>query len=145
MTTEMLTNVAVPSIEDDGRNSLISSKLQSSKECSLDENDEVNVSNSWRNDSNAEAFDEDFSEEEEDDYSDDFTDEDEEAAEEWLNRYYMKQRGLPEILATLPSTIKISRIPETQEDKLRREEKAKEELGTINPDLMSTVFNQPLL
>ena len=125
---EMLTSVAVPNIEDDGRNSQISSKPQSSKECSLDENDEVNVSNSWRNDSNAEAFDEDFSDEE-DDYSDDFTDVDEEAAEEWLNRYYMKQRGLPEILASLPSTIKISRIPETEEDKLRREEKAKEELG----------------
>merc|ERR1711915_642878 len=75
----------------------------------------------------------DFDEDEEDDFSDegDYSDdyEDEEAAEEWLTRYYLRQRGLPEALANLPSTIKISVVPETEEDRQRREEKQREELG----------------
>merc|ERR1711915_202460 len=109
--------------------------IQDNENCTLDEQPhegeglvetEANISNktaSWRDSStNQDEFDED-----EDDYSDDY--EDEEAAEEWLTRYYLRQRGLPEALANLPSTIKISVVPETEEDRQRREEKQREELA----------------
>ena len=103
--------------------------------CTLDEEAEspekeketLDVSASWRNESINDEFDEDeedYSDEEDEDY-----DVDEEAAEEWLNRYYLRQKGLPAALACLPSSIKISVVPETEEDKLRREEKQREELG----------------
>ena len=113
--------------------------------CSLDEEpecsdnlpqgqDSLNISSNWRDESLKDDFDED-----EDDFSeedDDYDDEEEEAAEEWLNKYYLRQRGLPAALSCLPSSIKISLVPETLEDKLRREEKQREELGntliTIN-------------
>merc|ERR1711915_1133242 len=70
----------------------------------------------WRDSTtNQDEFDEDEEDDfsDEDDYSDDY--EDEEAAEEWLTRYYLRQRGLPEALANLPSTIKISVVPEKEE------------------------------
>merc|ERR1719450_1181974 len=100
------------------------------KVCTLDEepenptterNDLSNVS--WREDSINDDFDED-----EEDYSDE-DDEDEEAAAEWLRRYYLRQRGLPEALASLPSTIKVSLVSETEEDRLRREEREREQIA----------------
>ena len=107
------------------------------KECTLDEepdnvtterNDMSNAS--WREDTTSDDFDED-----EEDYSDDYDenysedDEDEEAAAEWLRRYYLRQRGLPEALASLPSTIKVSLVAETEEDRIRREEREREQIG----------------
>merc|ERR1719312_1266622 len=101
--------------------------IQDNENCTLDEEPhegldlvetEANISNmsaSWRDSStNQDDFDEEEEEDfsDEDDYSDDY--EDEEAAEEWLTRYYLRQRGLPEALANLPSTIKISVVPETE-------------------------------
>jgi len=113
--------------------------IMRNEECTLDEEPqegvdekEANISNmsaSWRDSSkNYDDFeDDDEGLSDEEDYSDDY--EDEEAAEEWLTRYYLRQRGLPEALANLPSTIKISVVPETEEDKQRREEKQREELA----------------
>ena len=37
--------------------------------------------------------------------------------------------GLPEVLASLPNTIKVSLVPETEEDRARREQKQRDELG----------------
>merc|ERR1712025_1544729 len=100
------------------------------EECTLDEepdnvtterNDLSNAS--WWEDTTSDDFDED-----EEDYSDDYDencsedDEDEESAAEWLRRYYLRQRGLPEALASLPSTIKVSLVAETEEEKRREEE-----------------------
>ena len=106
------------------------------EDCSLEETvdlknrtgDAGNTSASWRDESINDDSDEDedgTDGEDEDDYSD----EDEEAAEEWLKRYYMRQRGLPEVLASLPNTIKVSLVPETEEDRVRREQKQRDELG----------------
>jgi len=107
------------------------------EECTLDEepdnviterNDLSNAS--WREDTTSDDFDED-----EEDYSDDYDenysddDEDEEAAAEWLRRYYLRQRGLPEALASLPSTIKVSLVAETEEDRIRREEREREQIA----------------
>merc|ERR1712048_900637 len=98
------------------------------EECTLDEepdnvtterNDLSNAS--WREDTASDDFDED-----EEDYSDDY---DEEAAAEWLRRYYLRQRGLPEALASLPSTIKVSLVAETEEDRIRREEREREQIA----------------
>merc|ERR1712098_174090 len=107
--------------------------IQDNENCTLDEEPHegldlvetwANISNmsaSWRDSStNQDDFDEEEDFSDEDDYSDDY--EDEEAAEEWLTRYYLRQRGLPEALANLPSTIKISVVPETEEDRQRKEE-----------------------
>merc|ERR1712126_502090 len=38
-------------------------------------------------------------------------------------------RGLPEALASLPSTIKVSLVSETEEDRLRREEREREQIA----------------
>merc|ERR1719175_180436 len=123
-------------------NEKILDPIKSNEECTLDEEPQEgvaeskaanisNISASWRDSStNYEDFeDEDDGEglSDEEDYDEDY--EDEEAAEEWLTRYYLRQRGLPEALANLPSTIKISVVPETEEDKQRREEKQREELA----------------
>ena len=77
--------------------------IMRNEECTLDEEPqegvdekEANISNmsaSWRDSSKNYDDDEGLSDEE--DYSDDY--EDEEAAEEWLTRYYLRQRGLPEV------------------------------------------------
>ena len=92
--------------------------------CSLEENEE-DFKSSWRDESIA---DDDDTEDDECDWSD----EDEEAAEEeWLRRQELRDRGLPEVLASLPSTIKVSLVRETKEEKQRREEKARAELGRL--------------
>jgi len=121
--------------------------------CTLDEEPheglaetEANISNmsaSWRDSStNQDDFDEDEEDDfsDEDDYSDDY--EDEEAAEEWLTRYYLRQKGLPEALANLPSTIKISVVPETEEDRQRREEKQREELARRKEEFRKKMTQQ---
>ena len=94
--------------------------------CSLEEENEedVHFKSSWRDD-------ESISDDEDTENEDDWSDEDEEAAEEWLRRQELRDRGLPEVLASLPSTIKVSLVPETKEDKQRREEKARAELGRL--------------
>merc|ERR1712126_51031 len=108
------------------------------KVCTLDEepvnptterNDLSNAS--WREDSINDDFDEDEEDysDENDEYYSDEDDEDEEAAAEWLRRYYLRQRGLPEALASLPSTIKVSLVSETEEDRLRREEREREQMA----------------
>ena len=92
---------------------------------SLEENEEdAPFKSSWRDES---IYDDDDS-----DNEDDWSDDDEEVAEEWLRRQELRDRGLPEVLATLPSTIKVSLVPETKEDKQKREEKQRAELGKIN-------------
>ena len=91
---------------------------------SLEENEEdAHFKSSWR--------DESISDDEESENEDDWSDEDEEAAEEWLRRQELRDRGLPEVLATLPSTIKVSLVPETKENKQKREEKQRAELGRL--------------
>jgi len=129
--------------------------IQDNENCTLDEQPhegeglvetEANISNmsaSWRDSStNQDEFDEDEEDDfsDEDDYSDDY--EDEEAAEEWLTRYYLRQRGLPEALANLPSTIKISVVPETEEDRQRREEKQREELARRKEEFRKKMAQQ---
>jgi len=127
--------------------------IQDNENCTLDEEPheglaetEANISNmsaSWRDSStNQDDFDEDEEDDfsDEDDYSDDY--EDEEAAEEWLTRYYLRQRGLPEALANLPSTIKISVVPETEEDRQRREEKQREELARRKEEFRKKMAQQ---
>jgi len=127
--------------------------IQDNENCTLDEEPhegivetDANISNmsaSWRDSStNQDDFDEDEEEDfsDEDDYSDDY--EDEEAAEEWLTRYYLRQRGLPEALANLPSTIKISVVPETEEDRQRREEKQREELARRKEEFRKKMAQQ---
>jgi len=108
------------------------------KVCTLDEepenptNERNDLSNaSWREDSINDDFDEDEEDysDEDDEYYSDEDDEDEEAAAEWLRRYYLRQRGLPEALASLPSTIKVSLVSETEEDRLRREEREREQIA----------------
>ena len=94
--------------------------------CSLEENEEeVQLRSSWRH----ERIDDHESDDEDTEDEDDWSDEDEEAAEEWLRRQELRERGLPEVLASLPSTIRVSLVPETEEDKQRREEKKRAELG----------------
>jgi len=128
-------------------------QIQDNENCTLDEEPheglaetEANISNmsaSWRDSStNQDDFDEDEEDDfsDEDDYSDDY--EDEEAAEEWLTRYYLRQRGLPEALANLPSTIKISVVPETEEDRQRREEKQREELARRKEEFRKKMAQQ---
>jgi len=113
-------------------------EAQKPKDCTLDEepenptterNDLSNVS--WREDSINDDFDEDEEDysDEDDEYYSEEDDEDEEAAAEWLRRYYLRQRGLPEALASLPSTIKVSLVSETEEDRLRREEREREQIA----------------
>jgi len=127
--------------------------IQDNENCTLDEEPhegldlvetEANISNmsaSWRDSStNQDDFDEEEDFSDEDDYSDDY--EDEEAAEEWLTRYYLRQRGLPEALANLPSTIKISVVPETEEDRQRREEKQREELARRKEEFRKKMAQQ---
>merc|ERR1712126_79596 len=105
------------------------------KVCTLDEEPENptternDLSNaSWREDSINDDFDEDEEDysDEDDEYYSEEDDEDEEAAAEWLRRYYLRQRGLPEALA---STIKVSLVSETEEDRLRREEREREQIA----------------
>merc|ERR1712126_411509 len=114
-------------------------EAQNPKVCTLDEEPAENptterndLSNaSWREDSINDDFDEDEEEysDEDDEYYSEEDDEDEEAAAEWLRRYYLRQRGLPEALASLPSTIKVSLASETEEDRLRREEREREQIA----------------
>merc|ERR1711915_1063350 len=116
--------------------------IQDNENCTLDEEPhegeglaetEANISNmsaSWRDSSTNQ-----------DDCDDD---EDEEAAEEWLTRYYLRQRGLPEALANLPSTIKISVVPETEEDRQRREEKQREELARRKEEFRKKMAQQAI-
>ena len=110
--------------------------VQQQEDCSLEETVDLkhreaeagNTSASWRDESINDDSDEDEDDTDGED-DDDYSDEDEEAAEEWLKRYYMRQRGLPEVLASLPNTIKVSLVPETEEDRVRREQKQRDELG----------------
>ena len=94
--------------------------------CSLEENEEdVHLRSSWRD----ERIDDNESDDEDTEDEEDWSDEDEEAADEWLRRQELRERGLPEVLASLPSTIRVSLVPETKEDKQRLEEKQRAELG----------------
>jgi len=116
----------------------LGSEAPKPKVCTLDEepenptNERNDLSNaSWREDSINDDFDEDEEDysDEDDEYYSEEDDEDEEAAAEWLRRYYLRQRGLPEALASLPSTIKVSLVSETEEDRLRREEREREQIA----------------
>ena len=102
--------------------------------CSLGENDQEIINNEgWRDESlnNYESDEEDGSEEDESEDGD----EDEEAAQEWLRRYELRRRGLPEVLATLPATIKVSLVPESREEEERREQRRRAELGRLEVSL----------
>ena len=103
--------------------------------CTLDEDalikDNFNPDCSWRNDSQLDEFDEDEDDSEtdselEDSEDYDTTDEEsEEAAAEWLRQYYLRQKGVPPVLAQLPASIKVSLVQETSEEKEAREERNK--------------------
>merc|ERR1719291_1124797 len=117
------------------------------EDCSLEETVDLkhreaeagNTSASWRDESINDDSDED---EDDTDGEDDDDYEDEEAAEEWLKRYYMRQRGLPEVLATLPNTIKVSLVPEIEEDRVRREQKQRDELAKRREEYRKKMASQ---
>ena len=86
-------------LETDEEEDMVKTRDSETEGCTLDENTDPELTNTWRNESNREEFNEDYSDDESDEY-DDYTNEEEEAAaEEWLDQYYMRQRGLSEILS----------------------------------------------
>ena len=95
--------------------------------CSLEENDEeAHVRSSWRD----ESTDHFESDEEDIDSEDDWSDEDEAAAEEWLKRHELREKGLLSKAAfSLPPTIKVSIVPLSEEEKQKHQQKQRAELG----------------
>ena len=108
--------------------------------------DNFNPDCSWRSDIQLDDSDED-SEETDSEYEDDDYDssdeESEEAAAEWLRQYYLRQRGVPPVLAQLPDTIKVSVVPESFGDKQAREEREREEKKLRREEMLRKLASQP--
>ena len=118
-------------------------------ECTLYEEaairDDFNPDCSWRSDIQLDESDEDTEDEEdsEDDY-DSSDEESEEAAAEWLRQYYLRQRGLPPVLAQLPDSIKVSVVPESYGDRQAREEREREEKKLRREEMLRKLASQPI-
>lgn len=116
--------------EDEGRK-VDGTLFTLDEESIMPESLNINPDCSWRSDSHLDEFDEDeYSDDSEDsDDSDDSYDSDdsesEEAAAEWLRQYYLRQKGVPAELAKLPSTIQVSLVRETEQERQLREMKVK--------------------
>ena len=109
--------------------------------------DTFNPDCSWRSDiqldeSDEDSEDSDPSDEDDDDY-DSSDEESEEAAAEWLRQYYLRQRGVPPVLAQLPDTIKVSVVPESFGDKQAREEREREEKKQRREEMLRKLASQP--
>ena len=108
--------------------------------------DNFNPDCSWRSDIQLEESDEDSEETDSEDSVDDSDssdEESEEAAAEWLRQYYLRQRGVPPVLAQLPDSIKVSVVPESFGEKQAREEREREEKKLRRDEMLRKLASKP--
>ena len=127
MKENVIPSFAIEKTKDESDHGKEKSEAVSKVFCSLEENDEeAHVRSSWRD----ESTDYYESDEEDIDSEDDWSDEDEAAAEEWLKRHELREKGLLSKAAfSLPPTIKVSIVPLSEEEKQKHQQKQRAELG----------------
>ena len=126
MKENVIASIAIDKTQDESGQEKEKSEAVSKVFCSLEENDdEAHFKSSWRDEST------DHYESDEEDSEYDWSD-DEAAAEEWLKRHELREKGLlSEAAFSLPPTIKVSIVPISEEEKQSNQEKQRAELGRL--------------
>ena len=126
MKENVIASIAIDKTQDESGQEKEKSEAVSKVFCSLEENDdEAHFKSSWRDEST------DHYESDEEDSEYDWSD-DEAAAEEWLKRHELRDKGLlSEAAFSLPPTIKVSIVPLSEEEKQSNQEKQRAELGRL--------------